>query len=184
MLSVFAWKALPRPEAPRLIALTSAFVVVFFFLQLRRRYDQTLSLISFFKWLMFLGGVSFAALAFYAWGQNRTLLSRQLHLQKVQLQNQDLSALTLTGANTHRRESHRRDLTEANLTGANLTITYLVGARLYGANLTNAILNGTFLNDADLTGAILTQQQVNAAFGNQKTTLPTGLKTPPKWHRP
>jgi hypothetical protein len=65
MLGVFAWKALPRPEAPRLIALTSAFVVVFLFLQLRRRYDQTLPIITFIKWLMFLSGVFIAVLAFY-----------------------------------------------------------------------------------------------------------------------
>jgi hypothetical protein len=56
-LGVFAWKALPRPEAPTLIALTSAFIVVFLFLQMRRRFDQARKISTIMLWLMFLCGI-------------------------------------------------------------------------------------------------------------------------------
>jgi hypothetical protein len=169
MLGYFAWEALPRPEAPRLIALTSTFVVVFLFLQLRRRYEQTLPIISLLKWLMFLGGVSIAALAFYAWGQRRPLLSRQLQLPKAELKDQDLqnvniSGADLTGAHLDGTDLMFADLHGANLTGAHLHGAYLMFAVLNGAVLNGAYLHGAYLNHAYLDGADLTGAVLNGAY--------------------
>jgi uncharacterized protein (DUF2126 family) len=66
----------------------------------------------------------------------------------------------------------KADLTGAQLVGANLT-----RAQLKEADLTHAQLYG-----ANLTGALgLTQAQVEAAFGDAATRLPTGLERPASW---
>jgi hypothetical protein len=68
-----------------------------------------------------------------------------------------------------------------------LSGAYLSGAYLYGANLQGAILSGAYLQGAYLQGAYLqyaeglTQDQLEAAFGNEKTTLPEGIDRPKSW---
>ena len=186
MLGVFTWKVLPRPEAPTLIAFTSSFVVVFLFLLLRRRSNQTSKIGLFLLWLTFLCSVSFAALAFYSWASNhmlgrhdpqfwqiyfRRVLSRQLHLQKADLTKQDLEYVDLTVANLY----------GAHLAGADLYRAHLAGADLYRANLTGANLTGAHLSVGASDAIDLTQEQLNSARGNKDTELPHDLVMPKSW---
>ncbi|WP_169314255.1 pentapeptide repeat-containing protein [Streptomyces piniterrae] len=75
----------------------------------------------------------------------------------------------------------------ADLRGANLRGAYLIAADLKGADLRSADLIGADLRDADLGGAdltgsiFLTQSQLNAAKGDQATTLPPALARPAHW---
>ncbi|MER7762048.1 pentapeptide repeat-containing protein [Streptomyces sp. NPDC097619] len=92
-----------------------------------------------------------------------------------------------------RRKNHRgadlmgARLTGAALRGANLRGAYLIAADLSGADLRRADLIGADLRDADLSGAdltgalFLTQAQVNAARGDARTRIPTGLDRPTHW---
>lgn len=81
----------------------------------------------------------------------------------------------------------RADLGGADLTGTNLNRPNLAGANLYEANLTKsdlyrANLTGAKLNRANLTKARrLTQAQLDTAFGNPLTGLPTELRRPEHW---
>ncbi|MGB3437534.1 MAG: pentapeptide repeat-containing protein [Actinophytocola sp.] len=78
-------------------------------------------------------------------------------------------------------------LRKAALRGANLRGAYLIGADLTGADLREADLLGTDLRDAnvrgaDLTGALyLTQFQLNAAQGDESTSVSAGLIRPTHW---
>ncbi|MFE6780432.1 pentapeptide repeat-containing protein [Streptomyces sp. NPDC057702] len=78
-------------------------------------------------------------------------------------------------------------LVRAALRGANLRGALLIAADLRDADLRDADLIGADLRDAalhgaDLTGALfLTQPQLNAAQGDARTTLPTGLTRPTHW---
>src|SRR5216683_1725673 len=187
MLAVFTWKALPRPEGPILTALTSGFVVVFLFLQIRRRPDQTSKLSTSILWLALLGSILMALI-----GER---LHRPLFLEGAELEKQHLQSLDLRGAHLSDAHLNGADLSEADLTGANLN-----GADLSYADLTGALLSGELhLNPVDLTGASLTgadltgadlagvglskvdgltQQQIDKTLGNQKTGLPTGISKP------
>jgi uncharacterized protein YjbI with pentapeptide repeats len=75
----------------------------------------------------------------------------------------------------------------ANLRGASLRGTYLIGADLRDADLRLADFLGADLRAADLRGAdlgdsiFLTQFQLNAAKGDDRTTLPTALTRPSHW---
>ncbi len=75
-------------------------------------------------------------------------------------------------------------LRTARLRGANLRGAYLIGADLRDADLRDADLigadlRGTNLSGADLTGALyVTQFQLNAAIGDQATTIPPRLTRP------
>jgi uncharacterized protein YjbI with pentapeptide repeats len=91
------------------------------------------------------------------------------------------------------------DLREANLKNSILTGAKMIGADLKKADLSNSILEGTDLERAILTGANLenaklqhanlsganlsdvkglTQDQLNDAHGDSKTTIPPGLELP------
>jgi hypothetical protein len=63
------------------------------------------------------------------------------------------------------------------LDGANLEEASLDGANLKGAHLPGAILYGAILRYAQG----LTQDQLEAAFGNEDTTLPEGIDRPKHW---
>ncbi len=73
------------------------------------------------------------------------------------------------------------NLQEANLQGANLQEANLQGANLQGANLGGVDLQGALLQGADLRKAHLAQEQIERAFGNETTTLPTLLYPPVGW---
>jgi uncharacterized protein YjbI with pentapeptide repeats len=75
----------------------------------------------------------------------------------------------LEGANLE-----RANLQKARLEGANLAEAHLAGAHLSGAKLWEAHVEG-----ADLAGAVgLTQEQLNMAYGDDRTILPDGLTRP------
>ncbi len=95
-------------------------------------------------------------------------------------------------------------LRDADMRGCNLIGTSLRGADLTRANLENAItylpeavearkqgtcLQGALLHDARLHGANLrlakglTQEQVNAADGDDRTVLPDGVRPPQAWRQ-
>jgi hypothetical protein len=114
-------------------------------------------------------------------------------LPRARLTGANLSGAQLTGVNLTGAGLIMANLTGtrffmANLTGAWLTGANLTGARFIRANLTGAILNeanltGAKLYEADLTDAHVTQQQLDAALGNDATTLPVGLTRPQRWPR-
>jgi hypothetical protein len=107
----------------------------------------------------------------------------------------DLSSADLRGANirdTHLKGADLRDahleraslmnahLEDANIRGAHLEGADLRGAHLEGANIRDAHLEGADLRGAHLEGAKgLKQAQLDAAFGNEWTTVPNGMTRPP-----
>jgi hypothetical protein len=78
----------------------------------------------------------------------------------------------------------------SNLEGADLSNAVLKDTRLVGCSLAGATLTGAKLDRADVRGADLefarglTQKQINRAYGDSDTLLPTHLKAPPGWSRP
>jgi uncharacterized protein YjbI with pentapeptide repeats len=80
-----------------------------------------------------------------------------------------------------------KDLRGADLSGANLRGARLLGADLSGADLAMADLTGADLRGAELAGAdlgtsmFLAQYQLDAARGDQTTSLPAWLTTPDHW---
>jgi uncharacterized protein YjbI with pentapeptide repeats len=79
----------------------------------------------------------------------------------------------------------RADLTKAKLPNANLSNANLPKADLPEADLREANLREASLSGADLREAEgLTQQQIDAAMGDQKTQLPAHLKRPALWSLP
>jgi hypothetical protein len=187
-LAVFAWKALPRPEAPKLIALTSFFISVFLFLYVRRLPDNTRRIFTYILWLMFVGAIFVDVLAFSALDSGKILIHRRLNLRKADLSKQDLRFVNLQAADLSEAnlegarldganllsadllsaDLHRADLSGAylhgaNLSGANLTGARLARANLSGANLFGANLSGAYLSGADLTGANLSGANLSGA---------------------
>jgi len=80
-----------------------------------------------------------------------------------------------------------RDLRRTALRGASLRGAYLIGADLRGADLALTDLLGADLRAADVRGALLsdalflTQPLVDAAVGDDVTTLPGVLRRPRHW---
>jgi len=80
-----------------------------------------------------------------------------------------------------------KDLRDADLAGASLRGALLIGADLRGVDLSYADLTGADLRGADLSGAgmesslFITQQQVDSARGDMRTTLPSRLSRPSHW---
>ena len=80
-----------------------------------------------------------------------------------------------------------RDLRAVDLAGASLRGALLIGADLRGVDLSYTDLTGADLRGADLSGAGLesslftTQQQVDSARGDKRTTLPSRLSRPSHW---
>lgn len=68
----------------------------------------------------------------------------------------------------------RADFTGADLSQASLVGSYFGGARFARANLAGATLSGSDFS----TAAGLTQEQLNAACGDEATRLPPGLSVP------
>jgi uncharacterized protein YjbI with pentapeptide repeats len=205
MLAVFAWKALPRPIAPKLlVALTSTFIVLSLFLYIHRHPDRKHRIL----WLMLLCSIG---LTFWAFFSGTTLVNqlrrfRQLHLWKADLQKQDLrssnlqdadlteanleyarleranlTSATLTNASLNNADIEWANLTSANLTNANLLNANLdwvnlTNANLFDANLSNAKLNPASLTKANLWGADLTNADLRGAQLNS-ASLPSATLT-------
>jgi hypothetical protein len=87
------------------------------------------------------------------------------------------------------RDQVGRDLRGADLRAADLRGAVLVGADLRGAQMQLTDLTGADLRASDVRGTdlgstlFLSQLQVNAATGDERTTLPAGLEWPPHWSR-
>ncbi len=77
------------------------------------------------------------------------------------------------------------DLRSAQLTGRLLIEADLRGADLRGADLRGADLRGAEVSGADLRGALfVVQAQLDAARGDEATTLPAALTRPTHWTAP
>ena len=69
--------------------------------------------------------------------------------------------------------------TGVDFSGADMTNASFVGAYLGGARFRGARLSGVNFSGAEMDKSSgLTQSQLNAACGDEKTTLPRGLRLP------
>ena len=113
---------------------------------------------------------------------NRVLKNRNMAGSRLRQSDMSLSVLT------HSDMSHTdlRDVNgygalfgSVNFSGADMTNATFVGAYLESANFRGARLGGANFSGAEMAKAIgLTQGQLNAACGDEKTTLPHGLHIP------
>jgi hypothetical protein len=114
------------------------------------------------------------------------------HRQRVNALLQHASELARSRVPDPKLEGRGADFTSADLAGADLTGANLRGARLLGADLSRADLSladltGADLRAADLRGAnlasslFLIQSQLDAARGDHRTQVPSGLTRPAHW---
>jgi uncharacterized protein YjbI with pentapeptide repeats len=110
----------------------------------------------------------------------RANLSRA-RLVAANLSGADLNDATLSDATLSRAQGGGSvGLSRADLRGADLNDAHLSGANLYSANLGDAKLSGADLSGADLSHAFgVTQEQINAACVDEKTSLPPDITRPP-----
>lgn len=139
---------------------------------------------------------------------SRGLLSHDprqgFYLHRLNLRGVDLFHAHLEEADLGFTRLDDAVLRDADMRGCNLLGTSLRGADLTRANLESAITNlpeavearkqgtclqGALLHDARLHGANLrlakglTQEQVNAADGDDRTVLPDGVRPPQAWRQ-
>lgn len=101
----------------------------------------------------------------------------------------EVARAPVTGRRTPRlpRDLAGHDLREVDLSGADLRGALLVGADLRGARLRLADVTGADLRGADVRATdlasvlFLSQVQVSAARGDERTTVPAGLRRPGHW---
>src|SRR5918995_914166 len=94
----------------------------------------------------------------------------------------DLSLADLSGAVLRKANLSRAVLRGAVLLGTDLSRAVLRGANLFAANISSANLPRADLSGANLSGAQdLTQEQLEAANGDESTRLPSDLKPPSHW---
>jgi len=87
-----------------------------------------------------------------------------------------------SGANFFGKDLRKKDLRCADLRGACLIAANLEGTDLSGTDFIGADFRDANLKGANLSRSIfLTQSQVNAAKGNDDTTLPSSLSRPEHW---
>lgn len=119
-----------------------------------------------------------------------------LHVDVDDLHERVGRQLSEASARVRRPWSDARDHTRADLAGRRLAGDHrgatfrgalLIAADLRTADLRDADLLGADLRDTDVRGCdlsttlFLTQPQVNAAIGDEATTLPEGLSRPARW---
>jgi uncharacterized protein YjbI with pentapeptide repeats len=111
----------------------------------------------------------------------------KIDLHSIVLMESDFRRANLAFATLERsvlRKSDFRgsDLRCANLDRADLCRADLSGADLRGASLTSAFLKRTNLTGADLSTARgLTSEQINDAYGDDRTRLPEDVARPAGW---
>ncbi len=77
-----------------------------------------------------------------------------------------------------------KTITGVNFANARLSGMPLSDKKFIQVNFSNTNLERTDFNGADLSGAVrLTQDQINKAYGNEKTILPEGLIRPESWNK-
>jgi uncharacterized protein YjbI with pentapeptide repeats len=160
ILASFAWKALPRPEAPWPILFFGTSTVALLFAQIRRRLDPPPQAGSAALWLAVFATACITVLAAVGPLLGEALINRPLNLWKADLSKQDLRGVNFRGAYLLEANLHGAHLEGANLTGAllesaNLSGASLQKARLKGAHLMGAYLYEANLKEADLQGADL-----------------------------
>ena len=113
---------------------------------------------------------------------NKTMIHRNLAGARLRQSDMSLSALdytTMAGADLRDVNGYAGRFTGVNFSGADMTNSTFVGAYLGGANLRGARLAGANFSGAEMAKTVgLTQAQLNAACGDEKTTLPNGLHIP------
>ncbi len=121
------------------------------------------------------------------------------HLEQSYLVDADFEAANLNGAYLSESTLHCANFSKARLFGAKLQGAFMDATNFSGADLRRASLvgayakranfNATNFENANLTGAVfwgsnlstaigLTQEQLNAAVGDEETLLPEGLTIP------
>ena len=101
----------------------------------------------------------------------------------------DMSEAMLAQANAQNGVFIRTDLRKANLLGtkfrqSNLSEANLSRDLLFQTDFAGAKLESANFRDADVSIAVgLTQSQIDSAFGNERTKLPTGISRPSRWGR-
>jgi hypothetical protein len=103
------------------------------------------------------------------------------YLLGAHLEGTDLVEAHFEGAYLGQAHLERADLREAHLEKAELPGAHLEGAVLFGAHLEGAYIWHAHLEKADLREAGLTSDQINQAFGDSLTILPTELTRPELW---
>jgi uncharacterized protein YjbI with pentapeptide repeats len=113
---------------------------------------------------------------------NKVMERRNLAGARLRQSDLSLSALdytTMAHADLRDVNGYAGRFTGVNFAGADMTNSTFVGAYLSGANFSQAKLSGANLSGAEMAKAKgLTQSQLNAACGDEKTTLPRGLHIP------
>jgi uncharacterized protein YjbI with pentapeptide repeats len=113
---------------------------------------------------------------------NKVLRSRNLAGARLRQSDMSLSVLNhsdMAHADLRDVNGYGALFSSVNFTGADMTNSTLVGAYLEGANFRGAKLSGANFSGAEMEKAVgLTQSQLNAACGDEKTTLPRGLHIP------
>ncbi len=171
-VGLFAWKALPRPEAAYLIVLCAALFGVMFWLGICRRQTPRDLLKGLGGWFGLLCAFSMIVWFPYIFGHagfiNRTLVLPSTILKDKDLRNinfykADLWNAVLTDSNLSSSMLANANLTETDLTGAVLIDAQMMFTDMTGADLTNADLSGATLIKATLKYADLTQANLKNA---------------------
>ena len=101
-------------------------------------------------------------------------------LSNARLVNALLARAAMSNANLSRADLSRADMHGADLSGSILVNSNLRSADLTGADLTGAVMTGTNIRGTTLRASRgLTQAMLDAACGDDATSLPIGLTTPP-----
>ncbi len=109
---------------------------------------------------------------------------RRANLREADLEQANLKRARLRRANLFKAELEKADLREARLREVNLREADLEKADLREARLKGADLREADLREADLREAKnLTQEQINAAHGDETTKLPDNLQRPAHWSK-
>src|SRR3546814_6721320 len=99
----------------------------------------------------------------------------------------DFTGADFTGANLQKAELGRAILVDALLDGADLSYAEIARAVFAGASLAGSDMTGAYtylarFEATDLSGVKgLTQDQLDAACGDDETRLPAGLTPPEAW---
>jgi hypothetical protein len=179
LLGLFAWKALPLPHAPRLVALAFGTCGALSFLYMRRVRSgrsvgtpvclvvTAIAAVAVYRHndfarSLFLERVDLSGKNLDSYRMPEAWLM-DAKLEKTTFRNADLRKARLRGAALQGANLSDAKLSECSLAGANLTGAYLVGADLSGCSLVGAILHNANLADVDLRRATLTDAVLTGA---------------------
>ena len=113
---------------------------------------------------------------------NKVLRSRNLAGARLRQSDMSLSVLNhsdMSHADLRDVNGYGALFSSVSFVGADMTNSTFVGAYLEGANFRGAKLAGANFAGAQMSKAVgLSQSQLNAACGDEKTTLPRGLRIP------